>query len=1088
MAAPNPPEAPKYLTHQLPHTITGHQSHQTLIITLPYPSKIIEREGDELGGGEECSKCNMFATPCSSCMHLEQVASLMDTKPDEFSDEACKEKAACGSSISDADLLSPSSSNGCNGRQHTSSEMSNIFSACSSRDSFSENVESKAAVRSMDVSENIEMLVKVNTPTAGGKHGFPKPQIVYPRIYSNHLQKQKELEGLGDNISCIRRSDYTKAIDDDHHGDPHMKNFPCISALIDSSPAVGNSINDQPACHYLASSHFDKADTNYPWRPNRESSQAVVDFSSRSDQSEISSLRDSFAGASSLKEEPSDCSEEQAESSLKKVSTFRVGGQMQDVNIHAESVKADTEMNNENPVVESASCSDQKDHAGNSSWLVEEPHIWKPPLQSQLAGYNDKSITLEDEVRVCDICGDAGREESLVICSKCSDGAEHIYCMSVVLDKVPEGNWLCEECLLEAKTEKGDQDKVQKAARTSKASSMPEIMKISGNASTFRCKGGLKLNLKDSGVKEIRTKKVNSSSLFPAKKSASNMEAVTVTTRALETSVKLPGASRTFRRRLLHGDSSFKNSGHLFKSKSFNIMDSRVKGQLSKDIGVQKKKNSGDTASEDMRKGCSRMMSKSMSFSSNATDAKVKTLAPYFSHVEDLKKLNHAKEWNSTQGKYTSELRPTVSSPVANSGVSASMNGKEIASRGESNSSGSNYHDLDVVEGHEQSNNSLNPFSHLAQQGLKYRQEFDDVSRHSTEATCSIKVNNSKTTFPSNERPYLRNFTSFTIPSQVSAVPQIHCIWQGEFEMQRSEQLPSSCYGMQAHLSTYASPKVLEVVLKLPQKIILEEVPRLSVWPTQFSENHATEDNIALYYFAKDLESYGRNYKRLLESMIKNDMALKGNLDGVELLIFSSNFLPEQSHRWNKLLFLWGVFRGRRVSCSQDIQSSQMRQERDTRRQEMNPKPCFQEREHIVDQEREFKRMKSSSSVVYEHDGYRATKNSTDRFPFGIKGVGPNFSGGNLRWCGVYDMSISSTTEGQVLPTDGEDQSGLNLELALGAENKSKKQGVMPSFLGIMGNKIDKDKHSEPQTNKNNKDGDEAHLSLSLSLAFPFPN
>jgi hypothetical protein len=173
---------------------------------------------------------------------------------------------------------------------------------------------------------------------------------------------------------------------------------------------------------------------------------------------------------------------------------------------------------------------------------------------------------------------------------------------------------------------------------------------------------------------------------------------------------------------------------------------------------------------------------------------------------------------------------------------------------------------------------------------------------------------------------------------------------------------------------------------------------------------------------------------------------------------------------------------------STDVLFFLQRQERDTRRQEMNPKPCFQEREHIVDQEREFKRMKSSSSVVYEHDGYRATKNSTDRFPFGIKGVGPNFSGENLRWCGVYDMSISSTTEGQVLPTDGEDQSGLNLELALGAENKSKKQGVMPSFLGIMDNKIDKDKHSEPQTNKNNKDGDEAHLSLSLSLAFPFPN
>lgn len=40
-------------------------------------------------------------------------------------------------------------------------------------------------------------------------------------------------------------------------------------------------------------------------------------------------------------------------------------------------------------------------------------------------------------------------------------------------------------------------------------------------------------------------------------------------------------------------------------------------------------------------------------------------------------------------------------------------------------------------------------------------------------------------------------------------ISNISC--RGEFEMQRSEKLPSSCYGMQAHLSTNASPKVLEV-------------------------------------------------------------------------------------------------------------------------------------------------------------------------------------------------------------------------------------------------------------------------------------
>nr|POF03290.1 hypothetical protein CFP56_46109 [Quercus suber] len=249
--------------------------------------------------------------------------------------------------------------------------------------------------------------------------------------------------------------------------------------------------------------------------------------------------------------------------------------------------------------------------------------------------------------------------------------------MCVVLDKVPEGNWLCKECMLEEKIEKGDQHKDQKAARTSKASFMHKSMESSGNSSTLRCKDGLKLNVEKSGVNENQTKKVNSSSLFSAKKPASNIEAVTATKRTLETNVKLSGASRTFRRGLLRGDSSFKNWGSLFKSKSFNIMDSKVKGQVSKDIVVQKKKISSNTAAEDKRIECSRMMRKSMSFSSNATDAKAKPLASNFSLVEDLKKLNHAK-WKSTQGKYTSVLQSKVSSPVANSGVSASLSGKEI--------------------------------------------------------------------------------------------------------------------------------------------------------------------------------------------------------------------------------------------------------------------------------------------------------------------------------------------------------------------------------------------------------------------------
>ena len=79
---------------------------------------------------------------------------------------------------------------------------------------------------------------------------------------------------------------------------------------------------------------------------------------------------------------------------------------------------------------------------------------------------------------------------------------------------------------------------------------------------------------------------------------------------------------------------------------------------------------------------------------------------------------------------------------------------------------------------------------------------------------------------------------------------------RGKFEIQRSGGLPFTCDGMQAHLSTNASDKVLEVVRKLPRKLLLEEAPRLTMWPTQFMKSHATEDNIALYFFAKDLDRF----------------------------------------------------------------------------------------------------------------------------------------------------------------------------------------------------------------------------------------
>lgn len=95
--------------------------------------------------------------------------------------------------------------------------------------------------------------------------------------------------------------------------------------------------------------------------------------------------------------------------------------------------------------------------------------------------------------------------------------------------------------------------------------------------------------------------------------------------------------------------------------------------------------------------------------------------------------------------------------------------------------------------------------------------------------------------------------------------------------MQKTGKLPTFCDGIQAHLSTCASPKVLETVNKFSDKILLEEVSRLKTWPTQFLENCATEDHIALYFFAEDLERFFLT-NHFLESTLFSSFHVLSNL------------------------------------------------------------------------------------------------------------------------------------------------------------------------------------------------------------------
>ncbi|MQL97841.1 hypothetical protein Taro_030536 [Colocasia esculenta] len=282
---------------------------------------------------------------------------------------------------------------------------------------------------------------------------------------------------------------------------------------------------------------------------------------------------------------------------------------------------------------------------------------------------------------------------------------------------------------------------------------------------------------------------------------------------------------------------------------------------------------------------------------------------------------NKGCKWKDAVDAAISKGRAQRNSPDQSEEISSTDICSEIVSQNHSSSSSSCVKGLSTMEGAADKQSSLRNSA-----AASSKTTINDMKQHAPQMLGNVCTSrDGDTNALSTHREELKEKPSTQIlpehnsilvdPLRVSALPVHEYIWQGSFEVKRPGRLPELSDGFQAHLSTCASPKVLKVVNKFPDKIQLEEVARLSSWPLQFQENSPTEENIALFFFAKDVSSYEKSYSKLLDSMLRNDLALKGNFEGIELLIFPSSKLPEKCQRWNRLLFLWGVFRERRSSC-----------------------------------------------------------------------------------------------------------------------------------------------------------------------------
>ncbi|KAM1184120.1 hypothetical protein ACFX19_002383 [Malus domestica] len=992
-------------------------------------SKFLKEFGKHSRGGKvhisgESGACNVCSAPCSSCMHPNR--SFMGSKADEFSDETCRVNAASQYSINVGDTSSSFKRKACDSLQHTTSETSNLLSVNSSHDSLSENAESKATLRSSDTSENA-------------------------------------VEVHDDNISCISRANDANLAVNNHNRNVEWKNLSCSLA---SAGSIG---------------------TEESGKAHKSTLSEMVKPADSGDSKKKGKLPEFFG---------------HADSSFKNESDIFAGQKL--VSYKSLGVptklcpKIEVESNGQDPKDEASKCLDHGEKDVMSNELVEVADM--QPLQSASGDDSDESDIVEHDVKVCDICGDAGREDMLAMCSRCIDGAEHIYCMRKMLRRVPKGPWLCEECKFTEETDNQKQGsdievkRMEKAIMSTQFSNkrLAENIEVAPSAK----RQGLEMRVgspKPSSPKrmgalsrESSFKSIDKDRLRPAYQTSQGTNNISETARSPSNGI---GAKGTFS-----------------KSNSFNTLNSKPKVKHVDEVVPQKQKGFKEHASLDMKERVvPRIMGKSVSFKSassgrsNVSESKVKMLSSKFSHVPDLKALKQAKERSVVERKFLSKLdRPMANFTTANSTVSTPKS--DLASRGETSllSSVSNREpkvalpdgklstskssvtrkgfDTQITSG---GGSSMNGMSSSASEQKLYHFSFKDESLSSSvtveKSHCNVdgtsedvlpqsgemidqddkaressvrctpavvaspkckeiginaefgrpvisqasgtdasalrgsreemqrgnrlkdaihaafvrksEIYRKKRVFdqsdesstPNMDSSYevaaqvqspdgpailgtstsdsyknatVNNLKQLTVqpidsgfPSKVAysvsvvpgkptvkdlhnhasgamsvlvkttAIPEYEYIWQGSFEVQRGGNFMDLCGGVQAHLSTCASPKVPEVVNKFPHKVSLNEVPRLSVWPSQFHQSGAKEDNIALYFFAKDLDSYERHYNSLLDAMVKNDLALKGNFDGVELLIFPSNQLPEKSQRWNMLFFLWGVFRTMRVHC-----------------------------------------------------------------------------------------------------------------------------------------------------------------------------
>ncbi|CAL0327599.1 unnamed protein product [Lupinus luteus] len=150
--------------------------------------------------------------------------------------------------------------------------------------------------------------------------------------------------------------------------------------------------------------------------------------------------------------------------------------------------------------------------------------------------------------------------------------------------------------------------------------------------------------------------------------------------------------------------------------------------------------------------------------------------------------------------------------------------------------------------------------------------------------------------------------------------------WRGQFQIREAAASSKVYDGFKAQPPCTVNSKAYKFSSAMPSLLQLESLPTLNVLTDVFQNECPTLQDIALYFFPLDhIERYRENFNSIFEFMNAEKLMLSSVIDGVELMVFTSNELHAISRgtiatvNEHKKDFLWGVFRRTKVHKGNEI-------------------------------------------------------------------------------------------------------------------------------------------------------------------------